>query len=810
MKQFLKRLLVLMICFLWLTVEKNAFAAVQEGSFSCRMQGKWIGYAENHFLIHAPEAGEMTLRIQDTNTLYRELRAEVSAGENTLSWDGLGYNEERLISKYYEIEAVLEGKSGRRYEDRYNAFAEYPNQALLFALPSADTLWLDQAEDWFMEYRTVISGSLHMELIPEDAQEAVYIYDLNTTGGKIGKTSFLTIGRRGMPEAGKYLVRVYESSNPAYRTAFSLTVREGAREQGEIQPTGRILPQRGDSDETIWELMRKTSVVVDLPYMEHQGVFEEKRADSPVLGTLHGQTQCLEVFQVEDGWARIGAWNHEEAEYMEGWVPCEGLKIEEPQGDYGLLLDKRDQTLTVFHQGKRLETLLVSTGRMEQGEPYQETAAGAFLTGLHRVDFSTNGLKYDFVIQYDGGNLLHQIPYAWGKEKKDFTPGRGPLGAKASHACIRIQAEPGSENGINAYWLWTHLPCHTRLFILDDPEERRGFQAILEGGQPEYGQGMVVDSSLEEEPEDGVVLTFGGDAVLGGRESYYRNAAGFPAYMEREGMAYPFSGLSGIFGKDDWTSVNLECVLKDTAEGEDTDKTWRFRGLTAYAEALPAGSVELVNLANNHTIDYGPAGWEETLEALEGNAAVCGNGLLALRTIRGHVFGFGGCRETTYLQNPTCIKEDILRLREEGAEVVIYQCHWGNEYQGHHSAIQEAMARACVRAGADLVIGHHPHVVQGIEWIRGVPVVYSLGNLCFGGTIQLSTYDGLIVQAVIRPESEPRISQLRLIPVLTSGRASEEINDYRPVPAQGEDAVRILRAVQTDSWVPISLVMSGR
>ena len=215
---------------------------------------------------------------------------------------------------------------------------------------------------------------------------------------------------------------------------------------------------------------------------------------------------------------------------------------------------------------------------------------------------------------------------------------------------------------------------------------------------------------------------------------------------------------------------------------------------------LPEGSVEMVNIATNHTIDYGEEGMTETLQALAGKAEVCGLHHNTIVSIEGHLFGFGGCRETAYKQNPTVIEQDIGELREKGAEIVIYQCHWGTEYDTAHNALQEAMARACVRAGADAVIGHHPHVVQGIDVISGVPVIYSLGNCCFGGTIRLTTYDAMLAQLefVFRDTKKPDV-YVRLIPILTSGRAQEGVNDYRPVIAGLEDSKRIMQTVQADT-----------
>ena len=167
--------------------------------------------------------------------------------------------------------------------------------------------------------------------------------------------------------------------------------------------------------------------------------------------------------------------------------------------------------------------------------------------------------------------------------------------------------------------------------------------------------------------------------------------------------------------------------------------------------------------------------------------------------IRGVRIGFGGCRETTYKADPDIIARDIAEMKEQGAEFIIYQCHWGTEYDGHHNVLQEAMARACRRAGASLVIGHHPHVVQGIDWIGDMPVIYSLGNLMFGGTYPLTTYDALLAQVRIYPLREENRLEISLIPVLTSSSASAGKNDYQPVIAMDEDALRILRKVQKDT-----------
>ncbi len=807
----IKRISIL-FAFLFLFFAAHDFAVSEASpSFQLICPKGMASYAENQIMVFAPEAGDLRLEILDEYASYRILTQRVAPGENRIVWDGLGWNEERLNQKDYTFSAELRGDSGKTWTDSVRRHLETSAQALLFTLPSSEKLYLSDPDDWFLEFKMVLDDELIVEFDSEDGAEPVHSFHRKFSGSRINTCKLSAFwGSRDL-KPGSYRVTCYAKTNARYQKEFRLTLLEGSRPVPAVTVTGPILPAAGATDAEIWEKMRMPSVVVDIAPASHQKVFAEPDTKSKSLGTLHGQTQALEVLEIDGTWAKVGAWNHESADYVEGWVPLKVLKAEEPHGDYGLLLDKKEQTLTVFYQGQRLDTLLVSTGRIEKGELYQETAAGSFLTDLHRADFSTNGLKYDFVIRYDGGNLLHQIPYAWGKEKKDYKAGEVYLGTKASHACVRIQAQPGA-GGLNAYWLWTHLPYHSRVIILDDPEERAAEKAIVtgttpaltdEGGKDEWH--VVSDDVSDLDPEQYAVLTFGGDAVIGGREAYYRVSDSLPDLLSRFGAAYPFSRLASLFASDDLTCVNLECVLKDDALEEDQKKSWRFRGLTSYAEVLPESSIELVNLANNHTIDYGASGYASTLKALENQALVCGNEICTVVEIKGHLFGFGGCRETTYLSDPEVIERDIRSLRNQGAEFIIYQCHWGQEYSENHNKLQEAMARRCARAGVDLVVGHHPHVVQGISFIGDMPVVYSLGNLMFGGTIQLQTYDGLVLQVCFPLEGENGGRPvLKLIPILTSSAAHQRKNDYQPDLARGEDWLRILRSVQKDTAFRLS------
>lgn len=776
-------------------------AAMAEESFSITLaeKGKVVGFSDNLITVTAPDAGLLTLTVSDKWGVYRTLNTYVPAGVSTVRWDGLGENEERLQTGAYTMSATLSAGQGRTWQTEQSFTAAKCSQALLLALPSCDTLYLADKNDWFCEVHLVRSGKLTMEVTAADEPGVILGTKTKSIGAMVTKYKWDgTLNGKALA-AGKYVLRFYASSNPAYVREVAVNVAEGSAPVLQPFVTGPVMPTRGMTDEQIWQIMMQPSVVADILQTNHLTVRSQPASNGKALGTLHGSSQAMEVFELRDGWARVGAWNHESGEYVEGWVQQSKLKVVAPSSEYGLLIDKEAQTLTLFHRGERVETLPISTGLVAKNKLIRETAAGAFLTVDRVEDFSSGGFHYDYPIRYDGGNLLHQLGYKSNGGKKDFSVQEPQLGSKASHACIRIQRNKSGQ-GMNAYWLYTHLPYHTRVIILDDPETRR-LQAAAVGGKVTLPRGKPTAASPAEADETELVVTLGGDVVLGTREYWWDAPDGLPAYLAEYGLAYPFARIQEVFAADDMTLVNLECVLKSDKRGEDTEKQWRFRGLPEYARALVLGSVEQVNIANNHYIDYGNAGKEETQQALTAaGIPFSGYGFTYVWERDGHKIGFAGCRETTYKRDKEVINRDIAALRQAGCEVILYTCHWGTEYAATHNDLQEEMAAAAAAAGADIVIGGHPHVVQGVDCIGQTVVLYSLGNLMFGGTHELTTFNGLLAQVRLRFRGEQYVGcVLTLIPVLTSGRAAEGLNDFCPVLAAGEDRTRILSLVQADT-----------
>ena len=783
----------------------NPAGAGCENPFEFKRVGNIHPYADNAFFIRSDEGGTLSIRIHDDICTYRELIQHIESGETTVRWDGCGYNREKLYEKTYTVSAELITDSGLVHSISFQSPIEYADQCLQYALPSSGHLYMDAPETWFLEYRTVKKGSIVIEMTPVDSSAQLYTYTLQTTGGKIARKDFTSIrGKKVFPACGSYSVCVYESSRPVDKHTFTLQISEHAPESDQVAVTGEILADRGMSESEIWDMMMQPSVVVDIDFFKHQNVYEMPDTSSRSLGTLHGQTQGLKVIRISGDWTLIGAWNHEDAEYIEGWVPLNKLKVEYPRSEYAILIDKQLQTMSVFQNGHVIDTLLISTGRAEKGSLYQETSAGFFLTGYHRVNFSMNGKKYDYVIQYDGGNLLHQTPYDWGQYKKDFTLGRGYLGAKASHACVRIQPEPGA-GGLNAYWLFTHIPYHTRVMILDDPDERKAVAGKL--SRPDHADVSInslhSDNGLTVSEKNSVTLTFGGRLAAGGTKVYNERNDSFASFTSTKGYDIPLSRLCTYFQNDDLTSVSLVSHMEGKNTFASDGKAIGY-GPYGTAEMFSLSSVEMIRMTDDSLYMNGSDKLQETAEEVSRYASVLLRDQTKTYTLKGHLFGFACCSEKEYLSEPGIIDKRLSILKDQGCERLILLMEWHCSQDNTHSVTQEAMARRGVMSGADLIIGCSQGTVGGIDYIRGVPVIYSLGDLLDGSTNKKPrSQQGILIRTVFNFDNESEKISVAVIPILPYGNTDKKMNDFRPTDDLSiSESLPIIRSIWSDSTDP--------
>jgi len=297
----------------------------------------------------------------------------------------------------------------------------------------------------------------------------------------------------------------------------------------------------------------------------------------------------------------------------------------------------------------------------------------------------------------------------------------------------------------------------------------------------------------EERPKiETIILSFAGDCTIGSDESY-RGYTFHKVYRDVKDPAYFFSGVSSIFSNDDYTFVNLEGVF--TNETKKAEKEFRYKGPPEYCEILKKGSIEGVTLANNHTLDYLQSGYDETVKTLnEWGIDYINEDVYIIKEIKGAKIGFLGYKgwSNEKKSNQLLVKH-VKEMRKQGVNYIIVNYHWGDMYTYKPNAQQKSMARFAIDNGADLVIGHHPHVLQGMEIYKGKSIVYSLGNFCYGGNKNPKDKDTIIFQQLITfnvTTNEIFKTESRIIPASISSRT--DINNFQPVIAKGDEAERIL------------------
>lgn len=272
-------------------------------------------------------------------------------------------------------------------------------------------------------------------------------------------------------------------------------------------------------------------------------------------------------------------------------------------------------------------------------------------------------------------------------------------------------------------------------------------------------------------------LSFVGDCTLASTvynkklSISYENVVG-------DDYTYPFANTVQYFEDDDFTFANLECALTTSTSADS--KNFCFRADPSYAKIMSSGSVEFVTLGNNHVLDYGEEGYADTKAALdaEGIGYAGRDEWSIYETASGlkigvYALSFGKTQQ---------IKDGIAALENAGAEFIIAAIHWGDEGSYDVNALQKEQGHAAIDAGADIVIGSHPHTLQPCEEYNGKYIYYSMGNWSFGGNTAPRDPDTIILKTKVERDVDGAVSVIERehIPCACTGVAGG--NNYQPVP----------------------------
>ena len=293
-----------------------------------------------------------------------------------------------------------------------------------------------------------------------------------------------------------------------------------------------------------------------------------------------------------------------------------------------------------------------------------------------------------------------------------------------------------------------------------------------------------------------ITVSMVGDCTLGTDVNFDQSTSFDAFYQMKNDPGYFFQNVKDIFTADDLTVANMEGTL--TTSNDRQQKTFAFKGDPSYTEILTQGGVEATNLANNHSHDYGDQSYEDTIQYLEAaGITTFGYDRTAVMDVKGIKVGLIGIYELKDgLGRQQQVIDTIQAVKDQGAQVIIVSFHWGTEKSNIPDDIQKTLAHLAIDQGADLVVGHHPHVLQGIEKYQGKNIVYSLGNFCFGGNKNPSDKDTMIFQQTFTVENGELVEDdvTNIIPCSLSSESG--YNNYQPMVLEGSEKERVLQKIE--------------
>ena len=221
------------------------------------------------------------------------------------------------------------------------------------------------------------------------------------------------------------------------------------------------------SDAEIWAALTRTMTGVDVGESESAYIYDSPDSGRKKLGTVSGISQGLNVIKErDDGWALVEAFRNEDGAFVRGYIKSDKLRVVEPNPNYGIVIDKAAQTLTVYKDGARLGSCKVSTGLPTPKYPHRETPAGEFILVTRRGSYEYYGMGYTkYTIRINGGYYLAEIPTTK-KNGTKFLEMPDDLGAKATRGTVCIAHDASTDGGINAEWIWNMTDDNKKVKVL--------------------------------------------------------------------------------------------------------------------------------------------------------------------------------------------------------------------------------------------------------------------------------------------------------------------------------------------------------
>lgn len=432
-------------------------------------------FDRNILTVFSEEGGSLTIEAWN-GTLPMEnivTDLQIEAGTVEILWDGLSFGGEPVPPGKIRIRATLACWDRTVEQTEITALADTPLTAVVCCLPAAQRFCPDSKNPLRIEIALSAAGTWEISAAPKGRPEETVWHDKGRSDGKFPVVlRWNGMRKAGVPcEPGEYVITARSKACPDQVCAAEVTLLAEPLPVQEVTVTGSLMPDDFSDDAAVWTALTAPIVIGD--GVEGGGllVMPEKGAHTGNIGTVDGRTSGIAVLEMTgDGWAKVGVWREEDGHYIEGWVKSERLHVIRPNDRYGAVVDKQAQTMTVYENGRRIGTMMISTGYTTAESRKADTHSGVYLTGTRMEAFSQDGHIYNYPIRIDGPNLVHSTGYVPADGARDYDEELALLGTKASHGCIRMDPRATEENGgINAWWVWTHLGHDTKIIVM--PEE---------------------------------------------------------------------------------------------------------------------------------------------------------------------------------------------------------------------------------------------------------------------------------------------------------------------------------------------------
>ena len=487
-------------------------------------------------------------------------------------------------------------------------------------------------------------------------------------------------------------------------------------------------------------------------------------------------------------------------------VPGQGLL-------YPLTIDEYLEEEYGFYKGRWAEDTIINAYPRRQGTatPYARANGLTVNRSNGKSSFWCNTIKakdgyYFGLVGYNGH-------ISWGAYTNTKVAGLR-LGIRLDLNRIRISGGAGTKENPWTLACTEDAPAGTPVpeAPAGEPEpETSPEEPVPEipAGEPEQEPEPQTEPVPEAAPQAGrentALLSFIGDCSVGDGYRTIKAENSYHSVVDREGYAWPFSLVKDWLASDDLTIANLEVVL--TERNQHKDIMYPLRAAPDHVNILLEGSIEVVNTVNNHCWDYLRDGYADSLAVLD-EAGIARFGSvyytrkdgfddLLVRDVNGIRFGFVGITYPQSSDTKNVIRR-IEKLKEEdGCDIVIVSLHWGRETYMKQESSQEALARTLIDGGADVIYGHHPHVLQPITFYKGKPIMFSTGNFTFGTMSKVDPHTGIFRFTYRKTEDRVLLSEIEVIPCQTSGAG-----DYRPYVQTDEAERKKTFRILTSSKVP--------